>query len=275
MSRCPRLDAPGALHHVIVRGIERRRLFRSAQDRQRFLDRLGTLVIASRAALYAWALMPNYAHALLRTGALPLSRFAQRWLGPYATTFNRVHHRAGHLSQNRFKSILVDEEAYLLELVRYIHLNPVPSRLPVGIDTLDTYPWTGHAVILGQRSFAAQDADFVLSQFGTKVARRAAHTCNSSTQACEAAPPVTGVRVVHTSPVSVCPRCAARHRRPPSWRFARSRVRARLQPVTPSRSRPTRGGCASPELPLSRQRSDCSPAPRPWDALEADQSPVP
>ena len=91
MPRGPRLDYPGALHHLIVRGIEWRRIVRAARDRQSFLDRLGALVVESGAALYAWALMPNHAHALLRTGALPLSRLAQRWLGPYATTVNRVH----------------------------------------------------------------------------------------------------------------------------------------------------------------------------------------
>jgi hypothetical protein len=113
--------------------------------------------------------MPNHAHVLLRTGKLPLSALAQRWLGPYATTFNLLHHRAGHLFQGRFKNVLVEEEAYLLELVRYIHLNPVRSRLPVTIDTLDTYPWTGHAVLLGNASFAAQDTAFVLGQFASKL----------------------------------------------------------------------------------------------------------
>lgn len=175
MPRGPRLDCPGALHHLIVRGIERRRIFRSEGDRDAFLHRLGKLVLDSHAGLYAWALMPNHAHALLRTGDLPLSRLAQRWLGPYATTFNRVHRRCGHLFQNRFKNILVEEDPYLLELVRYIHLNPVRSRLPVTIDSLDTYPWTGHPVLLGKRQFPPQDVDFVLSQFGSKVgqARRA------------------------------------------------------------------------------------------------------
>jgi len=169
MPRGPRLDYPGAIHHVIVRGIERRRIFRRDRDRDHFLERLATLVRDTQAALYAWALMPNHAHVLLRTGALPLSRLAQRWLGPYATTFNRVHQRAGHLFQNRFKNTLVEEEPYLLELLRYIHLNPVRSTLPVTLDSLDRYPWTGHAVLLGHRAFPAQDTDFILRQFGTTV----------------------------------------------------------------------------------------------------------
>jgi REP element-mobilizing transposase RayT len=175
MPRAPRLDFPGALHHVIVRGIERRRIFLSDRDRHLFLGRLASLVTDTQARLYAWALMPNHAHALLRTGNLPLSRLVQCWLGPYAGTFNRIHRRAGHLFQNRFKNILVEEEPYLLELVRYIHLNPVRSRLPVTIDSLDHYPWTGHATLLANREFAAQDSAFVLEHFDRTVgkARRA------------------------------------------------------------------------------------------------------
>jgi putative transposase len=101
------------------------------------------LVRSSQAGLYAWALMPNHAHVLLRTGTMPLSRLALRWLGPYAGAFNRTHRRVGYLFQNRFKSILVEADPHFLELVRYIHLNPVRSRLPVNLDLLDQYPWTG------------------------------------------------------------------------------------------------------------------------------------
>ena len=155
----------------MVRGIERRRIFRDGRDRAAFRDRLAHVVSAGGAALYAWCLMPNHAHALVRTGAVPLSRLVQRWLGPYATRFNLRHRRAGHLFQNRFKSILVEEEPYLLELVRYIHLNPVRARGLVTLDELDDYAWSGHAVLLGRRALAAQDTDFVLSHFGSVGAR--------------------------------------------------------------------------------------------------------
>jgi putative transposase len=171
MPRGPRLDYPGALHHLIVRGIERGAIFRSDHDRTVFLERLATLVLDSQASLYAWALMPNHAHALLRTGTMPLSRLALRWFGPYAGAFNRTHRRVGYLFQNRFKNILVEEERYFLELVRYIHLNPVGSRLPVRLDSLDQYPWTGHAVLLGHRSFPAQDTAAVLNRFGATLDR--------------------------------------------------------------------------------------------------------
>jgi REP element-mobilizing transposase RayT len=166
MPRGPRLDCTGALHHVIVRGIERRRIFRSEADRELFLDRLAEWVLESRAGLYAWALLPNHAHLLLRTGQLPLSRLMQAWLSAYSTVFNRRHRRSGHLFQNRFKSTLVEEEPYLRQLLAYIHLNPVRSRLPVTLDSLDRYPWTGHAVLLGNQTYPAQDSDFVLSLFG-------------------------------------------------------------------------------------------------------------
>src|SRR5258708_6783643 len=109
MPRGPRLDYPGALHHVIVRGIERRRIFRSVGARRLFLDRLAAWVLESGGGLYAWALMPNYAHMLLRTGHLPLSRLMQAWLSAYGTLFNRRHRRSGPLFQNRFKSTLVEE----------------------------------------------------------------------------------------------------------------------------------------------------------------------
>jgi REP element-mobilizing transposase RayT len=194
MPRAPRLDFPGALHHVIVRGIERRKIVLSDRDRHLFLARLASLVTDTHAGLYAWALMPNHAHILLRTGNLPLSRLVQRWLGPYAGAFNRIHRRAGHPFQNRFKNILVEEEPYLLELVRYIHLNPVRSRLPVTIDSLDRYPWTGHSTLLGKREFAAQDSAFVLAHFDRTVgaARRAYRLFVREGAGCTKAPDLEG-----------------------------------------------------------------------------------
>ncbi len=177
MPRGPRLDAPGALHHVIARGIERRTIFAHDPDRRAFLERLAGVLEVTNTALLAWCLMPNHFHLLLQTGPVPLSSVMRRLLAGYAVTFNRTHRRVGHLFQNRFKSILVEAEPYLLELVRYIHLNPVRARLLPSVTALAHYPWSGHAVLLGHRPYPAQDTAPVLSRFGRTLrpARRAYH----------------------------------------------------------------------------------------------------
>lgn len=165
MPRGPRLDAPGILHHIIARGIERRKIFVNDADRADFLARLGALALETDTAVYAWCLLPNHFHVLLRRGAAPLSTLMRRLLTAYAVRFNRRHRRAGHLFQNRFKSIVVEEEPYLLELIRYIHLNPVRARLVPDLNALETYPWAGHATLLGRGGSPWQDTEFVLAQF--------------------------------------------------------------------------------------------------------------
>ena len=129
MPRQARIDAPGALHHVICRGIERRKLFLDDTDRDNFIERAGNLFIQTATPCYAWALVPNHFHLLLKTGQEPLSRVMRRLLTGYAVTFNRRHRRRGRLFQNRYKSILCQQDSYLLELVRYIHLNPIRTGL--------------------------------------------------------------------------------------------------------------------------------------------------
>ena len=129
MPRKARIDAPGALHHIIVRGIERRRIFSDDQDRDNFVERLGDIVTETKTFCFAWALIPNHAHILLRTGQTPLATVMRRLLTGYAVSYNRRHRRHGHLFQNRYKSILCQEDTYLLELVRYIHLNPLRAKI--------------------------------------------------------------------------------------------------------------------------------------------------
>ena len=117
MPRQARIDAPGALHHIICRGIERRDIFDDDIDRENFLDRLGNILTESSTPCYAWALIPNHFHLLLRTGNAPISTIMRRLLTGYAVSFNHRHRRHGHLFQNRFKSILCQEEIYLKELL--------------------------------------------------------------------------------------------------------------------------------------------------------------
>jgi putative transposase len=168
MPRRPRLDAPGCLHHIIVRGIERREIFRDEQDRENFLTRLGEVLQDGEAKCFAWALMPNHAHILLRTATTPLARMMRRLLTGYAVSFNLRHQRSGHLFQNRYKSIVCEEDSYLLELVRYIHLNGIRAGLVKQMDQLDGYHWCGHSVLMGYEKRDWQTTEEVLSYFGRK-----------------------------------------------------------------------------------------------------------
>jgi REP element-mobilizing transposase RayT len=175
MPRGARLDAPGTLHHVIVRGIEKRRIVDDRWDRRNFVSRLGQVASDTQTDVYAWALMTNHAHILLRSSQYGLSRFMRRFLTGYAITYNLRHKRHGHLFQNRYKSIVCDEDAYFRELVRYIHLNPLRAEVVKNMSELDKYHWSGHSVLMGKVNREWQDRDYVLSWFGQKEwqARRA------------------------------------------------------------------------------------------------------
>ena len=151
MPRQPRLDAPGLLQHVMARGIERREIFKDDKDRKTFIDRLAIILEETQTQCYAWALIPNHFHLLLRTGPTPLSKVMRRLMTGYAITFNKRHKRSGHLLQNRYKSIVCEEDPYLLELIRYIHLNPLRASLVEDLKELDKYPWAGHSAILGKK----------------------------------------------------------------------------------------------------------------------------
>jgi len=168
MPRQARLDAPGTLHHVIVRGIERRKIVDDDQDRQDFVSRMGTIASETSTSIYAWGLMTNHAHILLRSGPSGLPGFMKRLLTGYAIFYNHRHRRHGHLFQNRYKSIICEEDPYFKELVRYIHLNPLRTKLVESLDRLDRYRWCGHSVLLGRVKNEWQDRDYVLKWFGAK-----------------------------------------------------------------------------------------------------------
>jgi len=151
MPRQARLDAPGVLQHVMARGIERRKIFWDDKDRSSFLERFAVILDDTQTQCYAWALIPNHFHLLLRTGPTPLSTVMRRLMTGYAVTFNIRHRRSGHLFQNRYKSVVCEEDPYLLELIRYIHLNPLRAGLVKDLKELDKYRWTGHSAIMGKR----------------------------------------------------------------------------------------------------------------------------
>ena len=168
MPRKARIDAAGALHHIIVRGVEQRQIFRDNRDRDQFIQRLSDILTETETPCFAWALIPNHVHLLLKTGLTPIATIMRRLLTGYAVYFNRRHRRYGHLFQNRYKSILCQEEPYLRELVRYIHLNPLRARLIEEIKALDKYPYCGHSAVLGSVKRDWQQVDFVLGFFGKR-----------------------------------------------------------------------------------------------------------
>ncbi len=168
MPRQARLDAPGTLHHVMVRGIENRRIVADEKDRGTFLARLGEAATSTGMVIFAWALLPNHAHLLLRSGPVGLPAFMRRFLTGYAIDYNRRHRRHGHLFQNRYKSIVCEEDAYFRELVRYIHLNPLRAGLVRDLRHLDRYGGCGHAVVMGNVHYPWQDRGHVLSWFGRR-----------------------------------------------------------------------------------------------------------
>lgn len=169
MPRGSRIDAAGAIHHIMVRGIERRDVFKNDTDRDHFLARLGDILQDTKTTCYAWALIPNHFHLLLRTGHVPISTVMRRLLTGYAIWHNRTHRRHGYLFQNRFKSILCQEDTYLLELVRYIHLNPMRAGLLQNLEDLDRYPYSGHSVLMDKLKKSWQDTQGVLSIFGKRL----------------------------------------------------------------------------------------------------------
>lgn len=169
MPRNKRLDIPGAIYHVIVRGLERRKIFSGDADCNDFLSRLEKSIKLTKAFCYAWVLMPNHLHLLIRTGKCSLSDLMRSVLTGYAVYYNKKNRRHGYLYQNRYKSILCQEDPYFLKLVAYIHLNPLRGGIVEDLQKLSGYKWCGHAAILGNVKYAWQDTDYVLSFFGRRI----------------------------------------------------------------------------------------------------------
>ena len=148
MARVARRDGTGVCHHVLLRGIERRAIFHDDVDRRDFVSRLTRQLVEGRGRCLAWVLMSNHVHLVLRTGARPLSSVMRRLNGGYARAFNLRHARCGYLFQGRFRSILVQDDAYLRVLIRYVHRNPLRARMVGSLEALGRYPWGGYAELM-------------------------------------------------------------------------------------------------------------------------------
>ncbi len=166
MSRPLRLEFEGALWHVTSRGNERREIYRDDRDREQFLEILSRVVAMFRWRLYAWVLMNNHYHLLLETPEPSLSRGMRQLNGIYTQRFNRRHCRSGHLLQGRFKGILVEKEAHLLELCRYVVLNPVRAE---AARSARSWRWSSYRATAGFDAVPRWlDANGVLSLFGVR-----------------------------------------------------------------------------------------------------------
>jgi len=171
MARKPRVHYPNAFYHVIARGNQRQDLFLDGEDYQAYLSYLPQYKVRYHFHLYAYALMRNHVHLLLEVGETPLSRVMQVLQFRYTRYFNRRYGKVGHLFQGRYKAILCERDSYLLELIRYIHLNPVRSGV---VKDLERYRWTSHLNYLGSVRDSLIDEGLVLIQFGGSraIARR-------------------------------------------------------------------------------------------------------
>jgi putative transposase len=169
MPRVARLDTPGLLHHVMIRGIERRKIFNDDKDRQNFIERLSALLPETKTKCYAWSFLSNHAHFLFKSGPAGIAALMRRLLTGYAMSYNRRHRRHGQLFQNRFKSIICQEDSYLLELVRYIHLNPLRAKVVTNLNELDSYFYCGHSALMGKKKREWQEVEYVLRYFGKRA----------------------------------------------------------------------------------------------------------
>jgi putative transposase len=142
MARKPRVEYAGAFYHVICRGNQRQVIFRTDRDREYYLKQLEQYRRRYDFTVYAYVLMSNHVHLLIETGKVPLSKVMQGLQPRYTGYYNRKYQKVGHLFQGRYKAILCDRAAYLLELVRYLHLNPGRMRSPVDPGQ-NTFFWNG------------------------------------------------------------------------------------------------------------------------------------
>lgn len=168
MARKPRLHENGGVYHVMLRGNGGQNIFFDGDDHYHFYLLLQQGIARYGHRIHGFCLMSNHVHLAIQVGEEPLAKIMQNLSFRYTRWVNRKQKRIGHLFQGRYKAIMVDRDAYLLELVRYIHLNPVRANL---VRQPQTYAWSGHRTYLGQEALPWLTTDWVLSQFG---ARRAA-----------------------------------------------------------------------------------------------------
>jgi len=166
MPRKPRLNVPGTVAHVMSRCLKSETLFHDDSDRQVFLDILSRNLTQTGYRCYAWALMTNHFHLVVRSSDRDLWELMKPLNAAFANYHKNRHHRDGPLFRDRYKSILTQDQNYIGELVRYVHLNPVRAGICKTLAALERYRWTGHHVLMGNGDRCFQDTSAVLKRFG-------------------------------------------------------------------------------------------------------------
>jgi REP element-mobilizing transposase RayT len=167
MARPLRIAFPGAFYHITARGNERKAVFKSKRDREKFLEYLETATERYHAVIHAYCLMDNHYHLLLETPAGNLSRIMHHVNGAYTTYFNVKRARSGHLFQGRYKAIVVEKDEYAKELSRYIHLNPVRAKM---VQSPEQYAWTSYRFYIGKdKAPSWLQRQFILDYFGSPI----------------------------------------------------------------------------------------------------------
>lgn len=169
MARRPRLFAPGLLYHVIVRGNQRRKTFLDERDYRAYWERLSRYRRRYDYNLHAYCLMPNHVHLLLESSPHPLGKFMQGLQQSYSQYFNLTHGKVGHVFQGRYRAIVCQKDEYLLELIRYIHLNPVRAGM---VKDPESYAYSGHRCYLTGKATETIDPGAVLALLGGKARYR-------------------------------------------------------------------------------------------------------
>jgi len=162
MSRKPRIEFPGAFYHVLARGNNKQKIFNDRQDYCVYVERLKRYKERYKFTLYAYVLMVNHIHLLIETGMTPLSKIMQGIQQSYTAYFHKKYNSVGHVFQSRYKAILCQRDVYLLELVRYIHLNPVRAAF---VDIPEDYPWGSHQVYIGRMHQPFVEKGFIFNMF--------------------------------------------------------------------------------------------------------------
>lgn len=165
MARPLRIEFKGAFYHITSRGNAQQAIFLDEKDFTDFLRVLCSVVKRYHFLLHTYCLMNNHYHLLIETPEANLSKGMRQLNGLYTQRFNKRHKRVGHLFQGRYKAILVDKDNYLLELSRYIALNPIRAKI---VKDLKDYKWSSYQATIGHKGIPCLTTDWLLSQFGNK-----------------------------------------------------------------------------------------------------------